>query len=404
MIPFLLTFALLANVPAQAATPPAKTLTFSGQLRYFDFTRFFKTGTNQSAGSLGAKLHFDIRTRSGFGAGATYYSANALGDTLITPAQLEKTLPGYTVNTLAEEYVQHQGTRSLARAGRQIVKTPWAGPADTRMIPVAFEGLSFGADLTPTWSVSIYRMLRYKSRTNNAFTNDTLLTTTTAGGFFAAGVTHRAGPAKIQLWNYHFNDIADLDYVEFSQSLSTSHHWTPTLSAQYGLERNTGSHLLGSIRTNVFGSQLALVSRQIELSLGYDRIPVVNGTYKNGAFVSPYTAGITGDPLYTTPIAGGLIDKVSPGRAYKATATFYSANRQIRAIVARTRLDLPASANARRNELYETDVDLTYALTKEALRSDNPHGLTLRNRLVLVDTSVSPFNAGQERLIFEYNW
>jgi hypothetical protein len=272
------------------------------------------------------------------------------------------------------------------------------------MIPVAFEGLGFSTNVGHTWSITVDRMLRFKPRTIASFINTTLITTTPTSGFFAAGVAYTAGLAQIQAWHYHFNDISNMQYIQYVQRLHFERVWTPALSMQYGFQQGTGKELLGIVNTHVFGAQIGAVSPNLEVALGYDEVPSVSGSYKSGAFVSPYTAGITGDPLYTTPIGGGLIDKQSWGQAYKATATVYTFNRQLRAIVSQTRLNLATSRLVPKNNLDETDLDVTVALNKQAFNATAPRGLTLRNRFVYYNQTVKPYSGGQNRFIVEYNW
>ncbi|MDP9110722.1 MAG: hypothetical protein M3M96_03700, partial [Candidatus Eremiobacteraeota bacterium] len=67
----------------------------------------------------------------------------------------------------------------------------------------------------------------------------------------------------------------------------------------------------------------------------------------------------TADPLYTTSLTQGMVERRSPGTAVKATLTFTSDNKRFVAYISRGQYDYNNPAYAQGT--YENDADVTYA-------------------------------------------
>lgn len=140
---------------------------------------------------------------------------------------------GYAV--LAQAYLQYDIANTKAKAGRFLMTNPWITPNDTKMIPIAIEGVDVvSSDLTNT-TVQIDYADQIKERGMDTFENmastldtpskissyyDTGYGTATlrhgkAPGVGIVGVTNRSiDNLELQAWGMHWNNLADQIRVE----------------------------------------------------------------------------------------------------------------------------------------------------------------------------------------------
>ena len=188
----------------------------------------------------------------------------------------------------------------------------------------------------------------------------------------------KSAPLTANVSYYAFDKIANLLWIDAKLPFTTS-KLKPFVAAQFGSEGNATNYrlagvntgILGSISSTVFGLQAGFnPMANITLTGGYDSIPVktaalsaaqvagvitcsntshqvtavskynVNlpyflptsgtGQCSNGAngsidlyyggLASPYTFGYTSDPLFTTSLTQGMVERASPGNAFKLQA------------------------------------------------------------------------------------
>jgi hypothetical protein len=109
----------LAAALSTLAVAPKPRFVVSGRVRAYGFARSYKTGTTDTqASSIALKVHVETAPHDGLGIGLTYYSAFLFSNGAIAPAELESSLPGVRLNTLAEAYAQFGNSHTLIRAGR----------------------------------------------------------------------------------------------------------------------------------------------------------------------------------------------------------------------------------------------------------------------------------------------
>ena len=395
--------ATTATTPAPAPAPSPK-IVVSGRVRVYNFTRSYRTGTiDTQATSIALKLHLETAPRDGLGAGLTYYSANPFSNGAIVPNELESSLPGVALNTLAEIYAQYRSRGTLVRIGRQTLQTPFANPADSRTILVTYEGIGLTQALPRQWTLSAYRIDRVKNRTVATFTPTSFVTATPTGGFAALGLARASKRGTFQAWVYRFDRLSSLLYADGSTTLALSHGWRAAASAQFATENGLSNSVLGPISGHLYGARVVAGARNLEFGLAYDRVPDVPGAYKRGALLSPYTFGDNSDPLYTTLIGASLVEKAGPGQAYVLSSTFTSDDKRFKGILARGRFDLLTTLAAPKNEMYETDFDVAYDLLRPKSPTD-PHGLWFHERYFAQDTTVKPYTYQQSRLFLDYTW
>ena len=136
--------------------------------------------------------------------------------------------------------------------------------------------------------------------------------------------------------------------------------WAPYIAVQGGTESNAGQSFIGKVDSQVFGAQIgANILRGLQFTAGYDQIPWktdtvnlpsgvtcsnanyqisakstlgyflplnaaqcftnTNGTtqIEYGGWASPYTDNYDGDPLFTTSVTQGMVDRRAAGSSEK---------------------------------------------------------------------------------------
>jgi hypothetical protein len=403
---FLLALAASAIVAAPASH--ASTLqsflsqgTYNGYLRDYYFTRNFTSAAapfDLKANSFGGMFNYLTPTFGpGFKVGGTFWSAQdlfGLNNGTGNYGHLETTLAGtQPIQTLGQAYLQYQHHDVLVRAGNQLMNTPWMGPSDSRMVPATYQGVL--ADVTVTRGIDLVlaREYRWKSRTSSNFSETNLYNTNgldniyggqpnaavgTQGnnGTAVAGLTYHGHGDIGQAWYYKFYGLTNAVYADDAYTFNKAGLGiAPVIGAQY-LHESSGANnmLLSNVNNDTYGAMAGLnFDHGDTVAVSYDTISTHAGTFKNGGIVSPYSAGYATDPLYTTSMTAGLVEK-GVGDAWKVAGTFYFIQQQMRFIASYARYNTaPNFANT-----DETDLDVTWFF-HGILK-----GLSARNRLGIV--------------------
>jgi hypothetical protein len=231
-------------------------------------------------------------------------------------------------------------------------------------------------------------------------------TTLASNGFFFGRLGY-AGPKVLPLtanvYYYSFQNIANVIWADakFVAPIPLK----PFVALQGGGESNQGSSYLGKISSSVFGVQAGFNPLSaVTLTGSFDTIPVQSanvilpkgfscsaahtikspGGWKGslpyflpsggtgnctpgaggtttiyyGGWASPYTDSYATDPLFTTSLTQGMIDRRSPGNAFKVAATFTSADKRFVGLVSQGWYDYNNDAYAQSTK--ETDFDAQY--------------------------------------------
>lgn len=346
----------------------------------------------------------------------------------------DNSVPGYGLSTFYEAYVQYKKNGYFAKVGDQVINTPWANASDSRLKPNAFQGADIVYQFSPRFSLEVMDMDRFQSRTTNDFLSQTLLTgaaselpysTVSAkyntGGFQYGRLGFTSGNVSSNLHYYHFDDLAYLGWLDGRYTF-THEKLRPFLAIQAGTEKNVGSSLVGKINSQVYGAQLGVnVTKNVVFTAGADVIPRhvenlpagfkcnastgqitpsqaipapgagyfvgsnapqcianPNGTYsvEYGGIASPYTDSYATDPLFTTSLTQGMVDRRAPGSSEKLALTYTSNDKRLVLAVSRAYYDY-GFANFPQ-QTTETDGDAMYYL--RALGKGPYHGLLLRYR------------------------
>ncbi len=308
----------------------------------------------------------------------------------------DDTLPGFTLSTLYEAYLQYKDPTLYAKIGNQVITTPWANASDSRIKPQAFQGADVAYKFTPHWTGELAYMTRFEDRSSSNFSNTTLLTETTlpstnyggaaaniiptpftsitTSGFGYGRIGYSAADLSGNLHYYAFENIANAFWGDIKYAWKGS--IKPYVALQGGSETNSGSAVIGKIDSQVFGVQGGISPwNNVELAISYDYIPQksdtivlpagtkcganheISGllpyflpaggtancvpsagattTVYYGGWASPYTDSTATDPLFTTSISQGMVDRRSPGSSGKISGTFYTLQKRLRFIASR---------------------------------------------------------------------
>lgn len=310
---------------------------FTGFLRNYYFNRMYnRTGgpPNQSALSFGGMINAQTAPIYGVSADAAVYTAQPFGLNSKNPAEVDTTLPGVPLTALGQAYLQYQNPQLLVRGGYQIIKTPWITDSDARMIPATYEaGLGTYTPI-PDLSFTAMRVIGFKSRIDDWYPDTNLYFLSVpqlanidnTGGTIAVGSNYKYEDLKLQAWYYEFYNFGNLLYGDASFVYKNCTKINPLIALQAGSETGDGKNYLeevnlGETDARLLGGQAGAEIYDGKLTFGYDYIPRVSDAFQDGDIVSPYTASYASDPLYTTSMIAGLIEKAS-GQAWKVTGSY----------------------------------------------------------------------------------
>lgn len=419
--------------PAPEATvappPPVATpnpLSLGGHFRSYYFTRqnatnnpgtqfdfapgakYNSNGVNQASWNSAIALHGDYNfPGGGWHVGGTYLYANPMDGPCVVPANHLKgavcvtqippatnpddTLPGFTLSTFYEAYLAYKDYGWDGQMGNILLDTPWAGAADTRLKPQAYEGGDLNYTAPLGWTVGGGDILAFQGRTSSSFSQNTLLTSypagssglpsnivvaggngiTTNGSVYGhAGYANPSGNGfAANGWFYNVADLANMWW--FDGKYGFEGKVAPFIAMQGGWENNSGQSYLGKINSQVIGAQVgANFFKNFQVTVAYDDIPWhndnvflpadvtcnnstfqisakktlayflplntgqcftnPNGTTQiyYGGWASPYTDNTTSDPLYTTNFMQGQVDRRAPGNSWQAQLQYVSTNQR----------------------------------------------------------------------------
>ncbi|MGD0969235.1 MAG: hypothetical protein ABR949_13235 [Candidatus Aquilonibacter sp.] len=334
--------------PSPSPTPRLHTWLYA---RAYDAR--YQNETDENAIAI---FHAGYDLGGGFSAGGTYQFSDP------------NALAGLSdLNQLPETYLAYKSEHVSVKAGDQYFNSPWA---DTHfklgLAPTAFQGVDaiYGRD---GWTFEAAQMTRFMSRTSSAFRRTNLLTGVAGGintsgfSYLHAGYAPPQGNAVLSAYAYDMDDMAAFVWFNGFAQLSPR-GWQPFVGAQGGLETNAGASYLGIVRSSIAGLIVGATPwRSITLSAALDQIPWrrtalalpsgascnsagyflpvgvgecgnnANGTRElyYGGWASPYSDGYATDPMYTSPLFEGPVDRRSPGNSQALIGVYTSANRRL---------------------------------------------------------------------------
>lgn len=385
--------------------------TMNGNIRMYEFVRKYSQPLipDQSAFSLGGAFNLlSGKFFNGFQAGATFYTAQPLGINSSNPINVDNTLPGFSVHALGQAFLQYSNDQLLLRGGDQLIDTPWLNTADSRMIPSTYRAL-YGNYSWHHFTFTALRAFRFKSHTADDFNQTNLYNPVNFGGTpivllddfqnqgaLAVAAAYKLNEFKTDVWAYRFYDFAKLYYLSSSYTMNTSWLFQPLFGAQVLDETGDGDNILskvadGSANAQALGLLIGLQRGKAKVTFGYNAIARNTGAFRDGDIVSPYTTGYLRDPLYTTSMIAGLVEK-RPGNAFKLTGSY--TYKQLDLLISFAQYDTePLFGNTN-----ETDLDGTFHF------SGVLKGLQIRNRLGIENNDPTFARFIYERLMVQYNF
>jgi hypothetical protein len=398
------TVAQTSPAPKPTATP--NPFSYRGYVRAYDFTRqnaynggaFGGTGKlNQQSFNAALNLHADYALGQGWSIGGSYLYANPLNGCTTAASHFtepcgnipfnkastggqqlnpDDTLPGFQLSTLYEAYVKYAGNGLKLAGGNLNGSLPWAPASDSRVKPVAYQGVDGTYQINKQWAIQAADYWQWECRTCSTFDHGTLLTTVTPfgaipqpdGTITKAGVLGYAGatalaanifdptystltnqgvafgrigytgpktaPLTANLSYYGFSNIAGAIWLDAKYPFAGK--LKPFVAIQAGGESNTGSALIGKISSSVFGIQAGFNPLpNITLQASYDTVPVktdnvvlpagfaCNATHQitSPAVVGSAIGGYGGNLPYALPQGGTA--QCSAGAAAGTTDIYY---------------------------------------------------------------------------------
>jgi len=402
--------------PAPTPTPKPGHLAVSGKVRGYSFDRIFNkqlsTNINKHATEFGLQTHLDYRVGdTPINIGYTYGGATGFGlngPNPIANSKVDNTLPGYPLDQVANElYVQYKDQNAMFTVGDQQLNYPWLALSDSRVLPAAFAGIDSQVKLSSTLSAGITRVTKFEARNSSDFDPNTNLTAAYPGATldkyhpFSPGTLrvdgnyHPASNIVISAENDDFYDIANMTYLEGKVGLAPTSSVNPYLASQVAFEGNDGRKYVGKVNDRTIGAQLgatAVKNLQVVVSgdfapWQYSYVKAISTSKADSAYfiggggtgavkavgpdlyevayggiASPYTDSLGTDPLYTTQITQGMVDRRSAGSSYKGAVIFTNQTKQLRLLVSEGVYDY--SNQISRNITQEFNADGTVYLNK----------------------------------------
>jgi hypothetical protein len=119
-----------------------------------------------------------------------------------------------------------------------------------------------------------------------------------------------------------------------------------------------------------------------------------------GGIASPYTEAYATDPLYTTSISQGMVDRHSAGVSYRGALTYTSSTKQLKALLSEAIYDYGNAFAA--NRTSEFNADVTYDFNR--VRGSAYKGLSLRERYANRTQPTLPVHFQYVRSQLEYDF
>jgi hypothetical protein len=222
-------------------------------------------------------------------------------------------------------------------------------------------------------------------------------------------------------------------YADGKFTLAPKSPLNPTVAAQFVDETPNGRALLGLVANTTYGAQIGVTpAKNIGFTASFDQSPWLyanvgatsaaaagrgiflpsGGTVSAaqvapnvfrvayGGIASPYSDAYATDPLYTTSISQGMVDRRSAGISYRGAFTYTSSNKQLKALVAEAFYDYGNQLGP--NLTYEFNVDVTYDFNR--VRGPVYKGLSLRERYANRTQPTLPFHFQYVRNQLEYDF
>ena len=365
----------------------------TGNIRAYYNTREYDSRPDEGAFSLGGALRAETGSISGIKLGVGYYTAQDLGTNDDDPAKVNTRL-GSDLEVLGEAYVNLSGFNTAFIVGRQKINAPLANPGDAFIIPFTFEATSLVNTSIPKLTLQLDHINEIKNRNSEEFVDVGEWSTSRYGiapqetsGTTNLGAIYNANPLKLELWLTRFDDLFDSIYLQGNYNFSGNEMIKPFVGAQFVQQEESGNALLGTVDSTLYGVQAGASMGKASLTLGYNTVAEQEDTFRNGAFLAPYSFSTS--PIFTNNMLE-TFENVDSGDASKITFNYNFSNALVfKLSYATFDFTLAPDRDA-------TDVDITYSF------DDYWNGLSLRWRVEVVTSDTDTVEQTNHRLQLQF--
>lgn len=179
---------------------------------------------DRSGFALGGHLKYETAPLYGVSLGGSFYTANGLGlnsDKVTAKGKLESAQTslldanGKAIDVLSEAYVQYAVAKTIFKAGRQVLDTPWVNGADSRMIPNSFEAYVLINKDLPDTTLIVAHVQKGKGKATDKFGD---ITPVNEDVEMLAAVYSGLPGTTLKLFDYYAADtinviVAEADYA-----------------------------------------------------------------------------------------------------------------------------------------------------------------------------------------------
>jgi hypothetical protein len=297
----------------------------SGNIRAYYNIRDYETRTDESAFALGGALRAETGGIGAFKFGLGAYTAQDLGTNSSDPAKVNKRL-GSDLEVIGEAYVSASAADTLFTLGRQRISTPFANDGDAFVVPFSFEGGSLQNKSIANLTIELDYINTIKNRNSDEFvdvgkwsTNRYGLDKTSTSGTTILGAIYAVDGIKVQAWAYEYADLFTSMYLQGNYNFAVSGDIKPFVAAQFVSQSEAGDELLGEVDSTLWGLQAGASFGKSKLTLAYTSVAEKSGTFRNGAFLTPYSFSTS--PIFTNNMLA-TVENVDAGDAFKLTYNY----------------------------------------------------------------------------------
>lgn len=254
-------------------------------------------------------------------------------------------LPNSQVVSPSELYLEYQiPDKFQLNVGRIFIgDVPWMNSYDDSMIVSAdFQGALANYQISKDWRLSAVATNAYQEFSSNSFNHDTQYNkqyngdgwplganVPSANAYALGGIYKPAEDYTLNLWGYNFEGYANMLYADTNYKIHLADKHSLNLGVQAGNQNTLGMSTnvmqqagFGTPSSYLAGAKIGYdYSYWLQTELSFDGMYGPDNAFYQGGFVSPYTYGIVNDPLYTSGLAGGLIEQ-GAGNSWRVATTF----------------------------------------------------------------------------------
>jgi hypothetical protein len=366
----------------------------SGKIRAYYNQRDYDAKPDEGAFSFGGALRAQTASTELVSFGVGFYTAQDFGTNDDDPAKVNGRL-GSDIGVLGEAYVKLSKSGHTLTIGRQLINTPFANSGDAFMIPFAFEGWTYQFKSSEKLTFEVDYLNAIKNRNSDEFVDVGDWTSARFGiadaqstsGTINVGATYKDDSFKVQAWGTRYAEFYDQLYLHGDYAFKGSEKFKPFVGLQYGMQKDSGDALVGDVTSSIYGVNVGTTMGAFKLTLGLNIVPDDESSYKNGAFLSPYTFSTSS--LFTNNMLQ-TFENVDAGSAGKITLNYKpSAQIALKLSFANFNFDQVVDRNA-------LDADATYTFTNDL------KGLSLRWRMEIVSSDTASVEQTNMRFQTQY--